>query len=140
MTRKRTHTITLVDDKKYDLVSPVLSKQVALAAQQEKITLDIPNQIEALNKQLFEYDAEGNPTKRKEGVDVPKIREEKQKLSDEQIQLSAEICIVAFKNYPEVTTQYFMDNADMTDYLEVLTFVLGGKPAVAELFRKLGDA
>ena len=134
---KTTQKITLLDDVDYEMTSAPLSAQLDHMDLQDQIMHEIPGALEEERKKLFEYDDEGNVTKRKELSSEKKqeIRSTIRTLTKKQLEKGAEICATAFKKHPEVNVEFLMDNADMTHYSTMLTFVLGGKPAVAELFR-----
>tara|TARA_Y100000034_G_scaffold135536_1_gene207841 strand:- start:2218 stop:2676 length:459 start_codon:yes stop_codon:yes gene_type:complete len=103
----------------------------------------LARQIEEVQKEIYELDENGNLLDVASDVSAEREEEVEDRVAElqrQQINVSVDMCldaVVGSKNKESVTTEYILDNLDMSGISEMTSFITGGDAALAEFFRTL---
>lgn len=138
MMNQRVYEVTLADGKTYKVDRLTAKKQLELQEIQEYITNGIQREITELQGSVFELDANGNIVKEKPGVDVTEVNKKVRGKYKERVLKMASLCLEGLKkNHPELTEDALTDIADLDDFMEMMTWMFGGRPAMRSFQREL---
>lgn len=128
-------TITLFDDKEYQVARLSVAQQLKLGSIQKSIA-KIQKQIDEINKSAFKIDKDGNIAGPNESYDEEKATNQIEELNQQQIMTVAKLSINGLKDkHPDLTLEQLTDIADLDVMTEMISWMFGGRPGLNS-FRK----
>ena len=128
-------TITLFDDKEYQVARLPIAQQLKLGSVQKQVA-QIQKQIDEVNKSAFKIDADGNVLGPNKDYDEEAANVKIEDLTKQQLMTLASLGINGLKvKHPDLTMDQLVEIADLDVLTEMISWMFGGRPGLNS-FRK----